>query len=191
MSEQSKMSNETFTRENRYEVIKLSTGKKVDAIVIEKDWPEYELVWQMLENRILGNTAKVLEDKEREIAELKELLKDRQTDLDFEFNRAEQNECEINALNAHINDLREAFREIRSCYGDGYEVDNIARQALSKTPARSLQNITALKADARRWQYFRETASEEMCYELCGNSNPENEELNQAIDKRMNVTEND
>ena len=40
----------------------------------------------------------------------------------------------------------------------------------------------ALKKDAERWQYFRETASEEMCYALCGNSNPENDELDHAID---------
>ena len=70
--------------------------------------------------------AKVLEEKEREIAELKTTVRS-------------DNSKVIAALNAHINDLREAFRKIRSCYGDGYEVDNIARQALSKTPAQSLQ----------------------------------------------------
>lgn len=70
--------------------------------------------------------AKVLEDKEREIAELKTTVRS-------------DNSKVIAALNAHINDLREALVEIRSCYGDGYEVDNIARQALAKTPAQSLQ----------------------------------------------------
>ena len=69
--------------------------------------------------------VKVLEDKEREI-----------TRLTFISTTLKDN---IDELQAHINDLREDFRKIRSCYGDGYEVDNIARQALSKTPAQSLQ----------------------------------------------------
>lgn len=47
-------------------------------------------------------------------------------------------EAKNRELSASINDLREAFRKIRSCYGDGYEVDNIARQALATTPAQSL-----------------------------------------------------
>ena len=70
-----------------------------------------------------------LEDKEREIAELKEQIE----------GLIDSGSAAITALKAHINDLREDFRKIRSCYGDGYEVDNIARQALSKTPAQSLQ----------------------------------------------------
>ena len=45
----------------------------------------------------------------------------------------------------------------------------------------------AMKADAERWRYFRETASEEMCYALCGNSNAENEELDQAIDQARKI----
>lgn len=40
----------------------------------------------------------------------------------------------------------------------------------------------ALVADAERWIYCREVFSEEICYALCGNSNPSNEELDQSID---------
>lgn len=45
-------------------------------------------------------------------------------------------------LKASNNSLREAFRKIRSCYGDGYEVDNIARQALSSTPAQCTTTLS-------------------------------------------------
>lgn len=38
------------------------------------------------------------EQKDAVIENLEKLLKDRCQDLDFEFNRAEQNECEINKL---------------------------------------------------------------------------------------------
>jgi hypothetical protein len=41
-----------FKRERRYEVIKLKTGKPVDCLVIESDWPEYEIVWKMIEDRM-------------------------------------------------------------------------------------------------------------------------------------------
>lgn len=66
----------TFEREERYQVVKLSrlqdkpsddmTSKEViyrtahfgkalvEAVVIESHWPEYEVVWRMLEDRITG-----------------------------------------------------------------------------------------------------------------------------------------
>lgn len=61
-----------FQRENRYIVIKRSHASEdalsriegtmdnndvtevEDALVVESDWPEYELVWQMIEARVLG-----------------------------------------------------------------------------------------------------------------------------------------
>lgn len=48
-----------------------------------------------------------LESYAHKVAELQELLNDRQSDLDFEFNRAEQNELECNALTEVNNKLRE------------------------------------------------------------------------------------
>jgi hypothetical protein len=69
----------TFIREDRYIVIKLSKLSSeqkemlaelmlspiglptVSAVVVEKDWPEYEPVWKMIENRVI-NDAK-LKDK--------------------------------------------------------------------------------------------------------------------------------
>jgi len=51
------MSNENapdFKREIRYDVTKLKTGQKIDCLVIEKDWPEYEIVWAMIEARMTG-----------------------------------------------------------------------------------------------------------------------------------------
>ena len=51
---------EEFKREDRYYVIKLKTCSKVEAVVIEKDWPEYELVWQMIEARMTGQNMVLL-----------------------------------------------------------------------------------------------------------------------------------
>ena len=64
---------------------------------------------------------------------------------------------------------------------EAIEAINYLRQKLA-----SLQPTSADDAkDAARWRYFRETASEEMCYALCGNSNPENDELDAVIDQAI------
>lgn len=61
-----------FEREDRYAVIKYKKltvqqwtqvpkllekfdSARVDCVVVEKDWPEYRLVWAMLEHRMAGN----------------------------------------------------------------------------------------------------------------------------------------
>jgi len=61
-----------------------------------------------------------------------------------------------------------------------------------KTASQLTETITTLRAeveslrkDATRWDYFAETASEEVCYILCGNSNPDRAELDLAIDQRI------
>ena len=45
---------EPFKREVRYDVTKLKTGKRVNCVVVESDWPEYEIVWRMLQDRMEG-----------------------------------------------------------------------------------------------------------------------------------------
>ena len=93
-----------FEREERYMVVKLSKlrparndemkasecvyraarfGKAlVKAVVVEEDWPEYELVWQMLEARMTGQPTPLeaarAADKAR-IAELEAAIKDPET----------------------------------------------------------------------------------------------------------------
>lgn len=64
-----------FRREVRYVVIKLkdidSNSQRQlsnfmedlsipsrDCVVVESDWPEYELVWKMIEDRMTGNRSK-------------------------------------------------------------------------------------------------------------------------------------
>lgn len=66
----------TFKRYDRYIVIKISdlSDKQADAltdvfmigdirtreaVVIEKDWPEYELVWKMIEDRMSGKPSEI------------------------------------------------------------------------------------------------------------------------------------
>lgn len=65
------MDNKEFEREDRYAVIKYKKltnhqwtivpellekfdKARVDCVVVEKDWPEYHLVWAMLEHRMAG-----------------------------------------------------------------------------------------------------------------------------------------
>lgn len=65
------MGNKEFEREDRYAVIKykkLTNNQwtlvpellekfdkaRVDCVVVEKDWPEYHLVWAMIEHRMAG-----------------------------------------------------------------------------------------------------------------------------------------
>ena len=65
------MNNKEFQREDRYVVVKLKklthTQERhlrsclhgegintVESVVVEKDWPEYHLVWMMLEHRMAG-----------------------------------------------------------------------------------------------------------------------------------------
>ena len=67
----------------------------------------------------------LLEDKEREIAELKTTVRS-------------DNSKVIAALNARINDLREALEKAMNDEAGWYE---IAKQALTKTPAQSLQEF--------------------------------------------------
>jgi|GEM_PF-6808543 len=64
----------TFRREERYIVIKrkhLSSEHEddirellssrdtptIDCVVVESDWPEYELVWKMIEDRVTGKSV--------------------------------------------------------------------------------------------------------------------------------------
>jgi hypothetical protein len=56
----------TFKREERYIVTKIKTSnnkvgsipikthQRVEAVVVEKDWPEYEVVWGMIQDRVEG-----------------------------------------------------------------------------------------------------------------------------------------
>ena len=64
-----------FEREIRYQVIKLKTGKPVDCVVVEKDWPEYEVVWQMIQDRVEGRQNE-LSFAELRVAELEAALKE-------------------------------------------------------------------------------------------------------------------
>lgn len=60
-----------FKRETRYKVIKLKTGLPVTCVVVEHDWPEYETVWQMLQDRIEGR-KNIIEQQAERINELEE-----------------------------------------------------------------------------------------------------------------------
>lgn len=69
--EKNEMEAKDFEREDRYAVIKYKKltvqqwtqvpkllekfdSARVDCVVVEKDWPEYHLVWAMLEHRMAG-----------------------------------------------------------------------------------------------------------------------------------------
>ena len=104
------------------------------------------------------DAAKVLEDKEREIAEIKQMYRGAKILLDF---NTQKNPLlkEIAELQSHINDLREAINTALSCVdeeinprnyngeiltkfiNDYGEMVDILQEALSKTPAQFLQEF--------------------------------------------------
>lgn len=52
---------EQFKREIRYSVIKIATGRPVECVVVESDWPEYEIVWKMIQDRMEGRPNELTE----------------------------------------------------------------------------------------------------------------------------------
>jgi len=63
-----------FKREKRYQVIKLSNPNwKGSCVVVEDDWPEYEIVWKMIQDRVEGK-PNIIEQQAANIAELREAL---------------------------------------------------------------------------------------------------------------------
>lgn len=90
---------EVFKREERYMVVKRSKlparrgsemsasefiyraagfGKAlVEAVVVEQDWPEYEAVWALLEERMTGTPSKETLNRAADKARIAELEKER------------------------------------------------------------------------------------------------------------------
>lgn len=99
-------------------------------IDIEKLSADVNIPTEKLKQFAEAYAAKVLEDKEREIAELKTTVRS-------------DNSKVIAALNAHINDLREALERIKASKTARYEVEadvgGEVFDVLEKTPAQSLQ----------------------------------------------------
>jgi len=57
-----------FKREKRYQVIKLSNPNwKGSCVVVEDDWPEYEIVWKMIQDRVEGK-PNIIEQLQAELA---------------------------------------------------------------------------------------------------------------------------
>lgn len=83
-----------FKREERYIVLKLNRlpareaaylraiqkDAIVESVVVEADWPEYDLVWLMLENRMSGkpvpdfNAVRCADELKHRISEFEDLL---------------------------------------------------------------------------------------------------------------------
>ena len=83
--------------------------------------------------------AKVLEDKEREIARMdKQIIEMQAYEISMQ-NRENDDAKEITELQAYINDLREALEDIAKHTPETFWQNKSAQQALSKTPAQSLQ----------------------------------------------------
>jgi len=57
-----------FKREKRYQVIKLSNPNwKGSCVVVEDDFPEYEIVWKMIQDRVEGK-PNIIEQLQAELA---------------------------------------------------------------------------------------------------------------------------
>jgi hypothetical protein len=62
-----------FKREERYIVTKIKSGKKVECVVVESDWPEYEIVWKMIQDRMEGKPNIIEQQAETALADVEEL----------------------------------------------------------------------------------------------------------------------
>ena len=109
-----------FKREDRYIVIKIKDLKDVprkfrdelidkiehanhymperEYVCIESDWPEYEVVWQMIEDRINGNTRTLPAEVEQALAALDNLY-------DKAYRKLETN----------IDDIQQAGEALAAC----------------------------------------------------------------------------
>ena len=59
-----------FKRENRYIVHKIGKPDwNKSCVIVEEDWPEYEIVWKMLQDRVEGK-PNIIEQQAAKIAEL-------------------------------------------------------------------------------------------------------------------------
>ena len=65
-----------FKREKRYQVTKLSNPNwKGSCVVVEDDWPEYEIVWKMIQDRVEGK-PNIIEQQAAQIAKLEAAIKE-------------------------------------------------------------------------------------------------------------------
>lgn len=118
----------SFERENRYVVIKLSKCTKaqierldatfdnfasacVDCVVVEHHWPEYEIVWAMIEHRMGG---KPVPDFDRVTAENLAL----QQRLTVQDQRVDELEAEV----ARLNRVKFALKELAESHAGNLSV---------------------------------------------------------------------
>ena len=94
-----------FEREERYIVLKLKRLPKdeaeylrdchpkamVECVVVERDWPEYHLVWAMLEHRMAGKPVPNFND----------------------WRRADELQQRLTAADQEIDDLRAELKAVR------------------------------------------------------------------------------
>lgn len=108
-----------------------NTPIDIEKLAEEHLTPFARTGWTAYGEQLKQFAEALLEDKEREIAELKAKLKH------------ETSRKHITELQAHINDLREALEEIANTDPDeGTQwFHSKAEQALLKTPAQSLQSV--------------------------------------------------
>jgi hypothetical protein len=131
----------TFNREERYIVTKIKTGKSVDCVVVEKDWPEYEIVWKMLQDRVEGRPNRI-EQLEAELAERYETIAQLQRNAIDALKAQSEPVGEIDGHNIKWRD--EYLTEEGIAKIDGLEIFT--------TPQPSAEDAK----DAARWRYAKE-----------------------------------
>lgn len=117
-----------FEREERYQVIKLKTGKPVDCVVVESDWPEYEIVWQMIEARVSGKPSEI--DRLRaEVEQVNALYQDLGAEAVKLHDRISELEAALKVARDVLDFCRGEINPERA-YADEYEQE--IREALAK-----------------------------------------------------------
>lgn len=144
-----------FEREDRYAVIKYKkltdqqwtlaptllekfNGARVDCVVVEKDWPEYDFVWLMLEHRMAGysvpdfNAVKCAADvavaqAELETAQATIARLTAENEQIREAYKSYSSKLVVDALNAEIERLKGGQRE-PVAYGMASELARIQKR---------------------------------------------------------------
>jgi hypothetical protein len=125
----------TFQREERYIVVKIkdlkfaSVENKLrdilneagiqtrECVVVESDWPEYEIVWGMLQARVEGKPNRI-EQLERELANARDIAKKLTSDVLRRGQRLAESQAREEQMREALSALRSVCFDRRKAYDE-------------------------------------------------------------------------
>jgi len=93
-----------FKRERRYKIEKIGKPDwNKSCVVVEEDWPEYELVWNMIADRVNGDPY-FFEETNMKLAECNKQVEQLQAEMQPEI---DERDAKIVQLEEHIRKSQE------------------------------------------------------------------------------------